>query len=86
MTAFSPPPFGSSFNLTVKSCVLIAVTSYSLPSSPAICAKLDEFEDASADEKAIISPTLNAVPASTLKTAVSTTENVSDAFDDLFNS
>ena len=26
------------------------------------------------------------VPASTLKTAVSTTENVSDAFDDLFNS
>ena len=26
------------------------------------------------------------VPGSTLKTAVSTTENVSDAFDDLFNS
>ena len=26
------------------------------------------------------------VPASTLKTAVSSTENVSDAFDDLFNS
>ena len=27
-----------------------------------------------------------AVPASTLKSAVNTTENVSDAFDDLFNS
>ena len=57
-----------SFSLTVRSCVAIAVISYSLPSSPAICANAVASEDASAVEKEIKSPTLNAVPASTLIT------------------
>ena len=34
--AFTPLPFASPSNLTVKSCVAIAVISYSLPSSPLI--------------------------------------------------
>ena len=66
MPAFTPWPLTSSFKRTVRSWVAIAVTSYSLPSSPEMWANAVASEDASAVEKEIISPTLNAVPASTL--------------------
>ena len=90
MTAFTPPPFGLSFSLTVRSCVAIAVISYSLPSSPAStdgithATNLIDIAEKRKDVVVFISPRRDDV----VNVANSTTQasNVKGFFDNLASS